>query len=333
MTKKLTLRFLPFIVLAALFSAVIFVASSGFFLLHQEQLATALTLDFILVIPFVYWLLIRKRNIPQLTVVPVFILGTVLASVYLPKDQQGLLELVRAYAIPVIELGVVSLVVYKVRQSLKRFRAYSQDVPDFFTALRQTALDLAPTRMAGSLLATEIGIFYYGFLNWRRRPLAKNEFSYHKRSGAQALLFVLIMLIGVETVACHLLLYSWKPILAYVLLGLSVYSAVQIWGFARSLSKRPIRLTGETLFLPYGIMGEATIPREAILRVEQHRTSLSKYPEILKLSPLGEMDTHNVVLYFDTPQKVTGLYGQIKETKALAIYVDEAEEFMRNFMG
>ena len=68
--------------------SVIVLANSSIFQLHPKELSIGITFDLILVIPAIYFLLIRKREIPKITTVPFFIAGIVIASFIIPKDFQ-----------------------------------------------------------------------------------------------------------------------------------------------------------------------------------------------------------------------------------------------------
>jgi len=51
---------------------------------QNSAIGLAITLDLLLTVPLVYFLLIRKSNIPKTTVVPVMIVGLLIGSTLLP---------------------------------------------------------------------------------------------------------------------------------------------------------------------------------------------------------------------------------------------------------
>ncbi|MEH6535780.1 MAG: hypothetical protein V7719_05260 [Psychroserpens sp.] len=51
----------------------VFLLNSSVFLANQNSLSTFITIDFILTIPIIYFLLIRKRNISSFTIAPFLI--------------------------------------------------------------------------------------------------------------------------------------------------------------------------------------------------------------------------------------------------------------------
>ena len=53
-------------------------------------------------------------------------------------------------------------------------------------------------------------------------------------------MFVLIFSIAIETFAIHLLLLKWSETAAWILTGISIYTAIQVFGLAKSITQRPI---------------------------------------------------------------------------------------------
>ncbi|WP_445955840.1 hypothetical protein [Yeosuana sp.] len=135
------------------------------------------------------------------------------------------------------------------------------------------------------------------------------------------------MIIGIETVALHFLLARWSIVAAWILTALSVYTAIQVFGFAKSLSKRPISINKDSLTLKYGILNEVEIPFSDIDKVELSRKSLEKNELTKTLSPLGELESHNVIIHLKKENELVGLYGMKKRFNLLGLHIDEPKEF------
>ena len=216
--------------------------------------------------------------------------------------------------------------IFKVRKAQKTFKGIKDDKMDFYGALKSTCYQILPKKLVLPF-ATEVAVIYYGFVNWKKRILKHNEFSYHKKSGTPALLGVLIFMIAIETFALHILIERWSVVVAWVLSGLSIYTAIQILGFGKSLAQRPISLAKNSLTLRYGILNEAEIPLEDIDHIELSRKPLNKDSQAIKLSPLGDFESHNVVIQLNKENKSTGLYGMQKRFRVIGIHVDKPNEF------
>lgn len=328
MTKAATLNrnLLYFGIPFGLLSVLFLLMRSAFFMKH-DHMGLILSLDLLVTVPFLYFLLIRKSTIPKTTVVPMMVAGLLIGLYALPIHQQYYLNLFKSWALPVIEIFITGFIIFEVRRAIKQYQTLKNTQPDFYDALKNVCQDMLPKRLVLPF-ANEVAVFYYGFVRWKTRNLDKGEFSYHQKSGAQVLYGSFIFLIAIETVAVHLLLDTWSPLAAWILTILSLYSMVQILGFAKSLSQRPISIQDDTLMLRYGILSEAQIPFADIATVILSKKKLDDNDDLAKtLSPLGEMESHNVVISLKRENTLIGLYGFKKQFKTIALYVDEPAAF------
>lgn len=317
-----------------LFSVLIWVMTSSF-ILEVDALSLAVTLDLLIVVPLVYFLLIRTSNIPKTTVVPIMLIGLVLGTYFLPEASQIYLALFKTWALPVMEVSVVTLVVLKVRKALKLYASIQGVSPDFFDTLKSTCTEILPKQVVLPF-ATEIAVFYYGFIHWKSMPKNENEFTHHQKSGSISLFAAFLMIIVIETVALHLLVARWSIIAAWLLTILSLYTAIQVLGFAKSVIVRRSIITTESVILRYGILSEVEILLSEIADIELSKRELSEDPFTRSFSPLGEMEGHNVILTLNKEREIIGVYGIRKKFIRLALCMDEPEEFelkVNNVLG
>jgi hypothetical protein len=307
--------------------------ASLFFLIGNAEIwqhggiSFAITFDFLIFIPALYFLIIRKTSIPNFTVVPVLVLSMVLCGFMLPESQQWYLNGFETWVFPIFELAVISFVVWKVHQVIRTFRESKKEELDFFTALKETCQELVPRR-AVMPLVTEISVFYYGFFQWRKRKLRSNEFSYHKSSGAVTLLIAVIGMVSVEMITVHVLLSKWSVIAAWVLTILSVYSGIQIFGFAKAMLQRPIQITEDNLVLRFGILKETSIPLHEIKSIELTTKDLDPQADFAKLSILLAIEVHNLLIHLQNEQEVVGLYGKTASFHKMALHIDDKNRFV-----
>lgn len=299
-------------------------------LVTHPEVAIGLTYDLTLVSPFVYFLLIRKTQIPNTTVVPFFVLSLLFASYVLPTQSQQHLGLIKQFVLPMVELGVLGFVIYKVRQTRKLYKQKASNAFDFFTTMKAALREIMPAR-AAEAVASELSIFYYGFFHWKKRVFKANEFSHYRKSGTPALLGVLMFMSIVEAIALHfLIVHLLNAIVAWLCTTLSVYTALQVFGFMRSLGKRATIICPEELRLHYGTLAEAYIawaniaaiqvldPTHQVIYNKQHRS----------LSPLGEMEKPNVMIRLHSQGKLTTLYGFKHSFSTLYFHIDTPQEFV-----
>ena len=91
--------------------------------------------------------------------------------------------------------------------------------------------------------------------------------------------------------------------------------------------KRPISIENDRLYLRYGIMSETTIYIKDIDRVEISSKDIEINKETRKLSFLGELEGHNIIIRLKKENELIGLYGLKRKYKNLALYIDEKIEF------
>lgn len=288
----------------------------------SNELNIAITADLVVSVPLIYYLLIRGTSIPKTSVLPMMLIGLLIGSYFLPPQNQTYLSLFKTWVLPILELTVFAVIVVKVRQARQRYQSIQDSSRDFFSILINICREMVPKRLAIPF-ATEIAVFYYGFIHWKSIPLHKNEFSYHRETGTQATLGALILVIIIETIAVHLLLSSWSPLTAWILTGLSFYAAMQMLGFAKALSKRPVTINENLISLRYGIMAETEFTISDIDRIEYSKQSTKVDTDVTSLSPLGDLEEHNVCINLKTEQTLTSIYGTKKVFTKIGLHLDE----------
>ncbi|RZS92300.1 hypothetical protein [Aquimarina brevivitae] len=320
--KNLVVFSIPLLLITAL----VVLVKSPLFTTNTSQLAIGVTADLLITIPLIYFLIIRKTSIPNTTVVPVLVLGMIICTVILPVQQQYYLDLFKTWVFPVIELSIVGYVLYNVNKAIKRFKITKNESIDFFTALKNTCYELLPKK-AAMAVATEIAVFYYGFVIWKKRKLKENEYSYHKESETISLLLGILLIVAVETVVLHNLIAKWNDIIAWVVTFLSVYSGFQLFGTLKSIYHRPICIEKDKLLLRFGMMNETSIEISNIEKVEVSAKDITLDKETRKLSFLGSLSSHNIIIYLKEKNTLIGPYGIKKQYKTIALHVDQKQKF------
>lgn len=294
-----------------------------------DELAFGIIYDLTLTSPLLYLLVIWKKRIPKITAVPVFVLGVIVASFLIPEDQQFHLDIVKNFVLPIVELTVITLIVVKIRQAIQLYK--KRDITtDFYTQFQSTANDLLENKTLANVLTTEVSMIYYGLINWKREKPKANAFTYHKESGTLALLGAVILILLVETIGLHFLLIQWNAIVAWVIFGLSLYTALQVLGHAKAMKRRFVEITKGQLILRYGLFGDGIVPLDTIESIELTSKDLPEdhQQEVVRLAMLGELEGYNTILYLKEPITITGAYGLKKTGTILLLHVDEKERFL-----
>lgn len=315
----------PFLIIFSMW----ILSKSTWFSNYPKELSLGITLDLILTMPFLHFLIIRKKKIPKLTIVSVFVIGILSASFILPENHQSLLNSVKSYFLPLLELSIFSLLAYKGVQVYRKFKSEKKSNLDFYDAIKIASNNVFPNKISG-FLATEIAVIYYAFFSWREKALKENEFSNYKENGIKTILYALILIIFIETFAIHSYLEKWSFVTAWILSFLSVYTAIQILALIKSLSKRPIYIDEihQKVVLRFGFFGFAEIPFLEINRLELHNKDLPEDKSIIAFSPLGTLGGHNIILHLNNQIQIEGFYGIKKQADKLAIFIDDKKNFI-----
>ena len=321
--KYLIIFGIPILIIGVL----IILAKSSLFKANPNALSIGITVDLLLTVPVIYLILVRKTNIPRATFVPFVIAGMIICSLILPVQNQYYLDLFKTWVFPIIEVSILLYIIYNLSKAIKQYKLKKNKTIDFYTALKSTCYDILPKGLVIPVV-TEIAVFYYGFIYWKRKKLNENEYSYHKDSGTVTLLIAIILIVAIETLVLHILIEKWSAIAAWILTFLSIYSGIQLFGFLKSMYKRPISIENDKLFLRYGIMNEAIIDIKNIENIEVSTKTIELNKNTRKLSFLGELESHNVIIKLKVESTFTGLYGIKKKYKTLVLYVDKKIEFV-----
>ncbi|MEM8900352.1 MAG: hypothetical protein AAGC85_19710, partial [Bacteroidota bacterium] len=295
MNKPVGLSYGAFGFLILVVSFLAFIPTTRLFLESPSQLSVGILLDLLITVPIGYFFLIRKKKIPNFTIIYVFILGLLLASWIIPAAHQQLLVRVKTIAIPLIEVGVISMLIYKM-SSLRTFLKNVKGT-DFYDRLLLACQDVFPGRI-GRILATEMAVMYYLF-SWRKKHTSQeNGYTYFQRSGIKSIISALIFLLMVETIVVHILVDHWNPRLAWVLSLLGSYAILQVLAILRSMNQRLILIDHQSkeLKLRYGFGSQVYIPFNAIEKIEKYHSQVKESEGHVSLSLFDIVDTHNLTI-------------------------------------
>lgn len=309
-----------------IFGTCFLITISEAFVENSGMLSIAITLDLAVTTPLIYFLLIRRKAIPKATVVPVFIAGLIVASFILPSNNQQLLAMLKTFALPVVELGVIGFIFIKVRQTVLEFRKQEASDIDFLSVLRLSVDSVFGKGIVSKVLTTEIAVFYYALFSWKSKTVGTgSSFSYHRKSSKLAMIWVFVFLIVTETFILHLLLVLWKPWIAWVMSAISIYTLFLLIGHLKACIQRPIIVMEDRIQIRNGLLGDTEILFDMIENV----TDQLKTDEKTDLKKkLDAFDTPNVSIALKNVNSIKGPYGKTTAYQTLLLSVDDPKEFM-----
>lgn len=292
----------------------------------HPELAIGITYDLCLTLPLVYFFMIRKRAIPKITVVPLFVIGVLLTTFLLPNDLHYHLDLVKTFLFPVVELTVLSVILWRVRKAVLVFREQENARGDFYELFLESARAVLPNERVAQIFTTEVSMIYYALFAWKKNK--NTGFTHYKKSGLLALLGAVIFIILIETFVLHLFLMRWNEVVAWVLFGLSLYTGLQIFGHIKALTKRKSFIQDGYLFLKYGLFGDTRIPIDQISKLEKTRKKFESGDlKVRQLALLGELEGHNLILHLKETQQLQSAYGITRPYDVLMLNMDDLDRF------
>ncbi|HMB92866.1 MAG TPA: hypothetical protein VKP65_18595, partial [Rhodothermales bacterium] len=150
--------------------------------------------------------------------------------------------------------------------------------------------------------------------------------TYHRRSGYGPVVTAILVAMGIELIALHLLLHLWSPAAAWIMTTLSVYGIVWIVGDLQAVRHRPIRIEEDALLVRIGLRWTVRVPFSQIEAVYPAGKKLPARttPGYLEAILLGK-PTYLVVC--KEPVVAQGLYGIQKRVTTIGFALDDTPAF------
>jgi hypothetical protein len=272
----------------------------------------AVAFDFLVTLPAAYaWFVLRPSGRPLLELAPFLLFSIACASLWLRHVPA--LQLPLHVFLAVAELALLTLFARRIAAALQQGAAEARDL--VFQAQQQRELWLR-------VIALELCVVHYAF-RWRpsETPAGAQRFDNH--APAQRLLLALAVISVMEAVPLHFLLHAWKPMVAWVVLAITLYSLCWITALYRALAARPHLLLAERLVVRVGLFYTAFVERSAIVRVE-----LYDEPDANVVS-LKVVTRPNVLLELASPVEVHGPFGRKRNATRLAFYAEQPDALLQ----
>lgn len=315
--------FTPLVVFAISIGLIIWVLPFS-----DPSLAMGVTYDMALVAPIAYLIAIWNKPIPKISVVPIFMIGILLATWFIPEGNQQHLNLVKTFGVPAVEMIVITFILIKTRNMIRAFKGVNRTTSDFYDVLKRVSAEVLNSQKIGAIFTTEISMISYGLLFWKTKPVERDHFSGYKENAFVATFIAILCILIVETVIVHYLLMRWNSIVAWVILALSLYSGLQILGHLKATTQRLSQLTPENIHIKYGLFGDACIPYGIINKIELNSKTPDDPKSFHKFALLGELESHNISIELEEPITVELAYGFSKQTKTILLHIDQPSLFI-----
>jgi hypothetical protein len=293
-------------------------------ILLNKQIIVGITYDLTFTVPIIYFLLIRKKNIPKITIVPFFVLGLILATIFIPKENTYHLNLIKTFVLPLVELTVITLIFIKINNLIKVFKKNKIETLDFYNLIKKSAFDVTKSKLFSNVFAMEIGMIYYAIIQWKKPILKENQFNSYKENDRVVFYLSILLVILVETFGLHFLFIKWNVFFAWIMFGLSVYTLLQLAGQAKAIMHRVHTINQNSISLTYGVFSQIEIPFKLIEKIEYSNKEVENMD---KLALVSDAESHNIIFYLKEKCTLEKVYGFTKESKIIACQIDDISRF------
>ena len=298
--------------------------------LGNSLLTFAVTFDLILIpLALYYFVMVRKVGLVKVSLAGVLILSIIAANFLLPEGSKTYLSYVEIFA-GIVELSVIALLVVNIRKVRKEYLSVSENSSDFVRNLRQSFSVVISSPLLLNVITSEAAMFRYGLFFFEGKQEIDKEslvFTTWERSGFGSMMGVFLAVSIIETIALHLLLQSWSVVAAWVLTGISIYTAIFIVAYWSSVLKRPILFKNDVLHLRIGILWNAEIRKDTISSVSRIR-NFEKDSSTLNIGT-SVFEEPNVLIELNKETSIDGLYGFKKQINRVALYVDKPDALLK----
>lgn len=181
-------------------------------------------------------------------------------------------------------------------------------------------------RLALRVALTEIALVYYGAIAWWLPRKPRSGFR-NSRSDDSTVFAAVGIAVVLEMVPVQLLAQRWSPLVANILLALSLYTLLWIVGDIVSRLLRRHRFVNGKLRLVRGLRLEAVISPADITSIY-----LSGDPDAPEAeAAFGEKP--QFVLQLATPVRVFGWFAAETRARVVAVQADEPEALLETLVG
>lgn len=297
----------------------------------------AVLFDFMLVIPFLYWLcVLRKNGKPFTKAFPLPFLGAIAAWLVLPVSARSTIwqviwpvELLIITA-EVIFIGYEIRILYRFIQHFLRIKRQEADTAE---ALRISANEVIGEGKLASIVLHDVNVFYYLLFSWRRKrsvAAADNTtlFTYHRKTGQTLNAIIVTKIILFEGVVVHLLLQQWSHIAAWILTIADIWLLALIWADSRASVLNPVQLKAGILRLRYGMRIQAHVSLDDIDVAACSREYHPDHKE-QREAALPLLTTPNVRIQLKQPVRVDGFLFLPRNVSTIYLALDEPERFVQ----
>lgn len=225
---------------------------------------------------------------------------------------------------PLVGAAMLTIALFVVWSALRFLHALKHG-----DGLEQAAIRALPGSAAAAIrfAIIESRVMRLALFGWRRDqdiPAGAEGFSYHRY--LMPMVWVVLVLQGIELAAMHVLLRQWSPVVAWIWFGLGVAGGLWTVGLTQGFRIYPVLLAPDGVRVRSSILFDVLIPYDAIAGlVSGFGGEQVKANDTLNQAVLS---WPNVMLALKQPVDIRPLIGRERQVNAVAMRIDESGAFV-----
>jgi len=214
---------------------------------------------------------------------------------------------------------------------VRKMRALTRMGGDVDGAMEQTIRGRLGRGAAGWFALFEARIWYYGLFMRKGAQLrfrGEQHFSYDKNEGNASNQIAVIMMLLFEMPLSHLLLHlvAVKPLLAWIVDGLTLWSLLYLVAEYRATHWRPVSLDKDALLIRYGVFAaDRVVPYGMVESISRRSGYVPRERGVLRLRQFGGA---NVEIRLRPGSRLPGFAGREQVVTRICIGIDKPDAFI-----
>lgn len=299
------------------------------FIKNNAILLSLITSLFLIIVPFLFFLLAYKNQEKYTFVFIFYSIFKVIPYVFSMKG--NFFEVIFQWKF-YLDILFSFILIWNFILFLKRFRdnykKHWNEENDDLTTISIAIQNVFVFKKLGKILAFEVSSFYYCFLKWKQPSINANLFSGYKNSGIIALFVSLIFLSIVEAGAFHIFLFSEHKNIALIFAFIHIYVLINLIGHLKAIVIRKHFISSNKILIRYGLFDTLEIPVKLIVKITKFDGNYEKSENVVKFALLAKLEPHNILVELKDNMLVYFPFGIVKNPNKILLYLDEPSKIL-----
>lgn len=304
------------------------IIQSALYETDRQLLTIAISIDYVLVVPALYFIFTRQQKQRRLIqLIPLIFIGYLALHVFIPDEGQSVVQFISYIVFP-LELMAIGYLIFRGRSLYAQMKSNGASAHHPVEQIRCWLEAMLHSKRI-EYVVYEFSVLYYVLCSWRKKPFIPSQstsFSYHKDSSYLITVLMVSKILVLEGILFHFLIAQWSHLAAWLLTISNLYIIMQLVADYRAMCKNPILMMTQGIQLRYGLQMSATIDYGQVESISVMKFSPLTKDE-LKTALVPLIVESNVLITLKEKISVTQMFGLKKSVSHIYVFVDKPHEF------